>query len=136
MTQPASSFSFQPLQRKETACASRLRAFYRAPLSMIFALLSSLFMSMSWSRLYQSIHTGILALTSIPRRISYLNSEGHFLYAIRSDSGYLLWRQKRYSRREFISTLPMRGNSLLFQSSGSGIAFVAAQAFCKYAVQP
>ncbi len=135
-TLPVPAFFHQPSQCEKKALLARRASSGHVFLSMIFALLSSLYVYISWSRLYQKIYTLILMLAYLPRRITYANSKGHFLYAIRSDSGYLLWKQKRYRRWDFVSTPPLRGNSMPLQSSGSGIALVAAEVFCKYAVQP
>ncbi len=127
-------FSYQPLPSRRKRSLSQALLSPHTLFSMIFTLLSSLYLSISWSVPYQKIHTWLLVLfASVPCRIRYLNSDSHFLYAMRSDSGYCLWRQKRYQRHEFVS------NSLVYRNAlspiGSGVALAAALTFCRYAVQ-
>lgn len=130
---PIPVFSYQPLQRKPFSQTLSLSF----PLSfclLLFTTLSSLYFRLSWSGLYQKMYAWMLAVVAgIPRRISYVRSDAHFLYAIRSDSGYCLWRQKRYQRHEFVSNCSLRCSALT--PIGSGVALAAALDFCRYAVQ-
>lgn len=68
-----------------------------------------------------------------PSRIAYASTDNRFLYVMRSDSGYFLWKHKKSRRSELVSNSPMRGGGMLF--TGSGIAFAAALDFCKHAVR-
>jgi len=89
---------------------------------------------MSWSRVYQNLQTWILiALTRFPGKIMYVHTSSHFSYAVRSDSGYFLWQQKRYTRHELVSSLPIRYGAMFY--AGSGIALASALDFCEYAVR-
>jgi hypothetical protein len=133
--QPIPRFSNQPLQHGRFFSISTTAPSLHFLCLMILATLSSLYMSISWSRLFQNVHTWILVVSaSVPRRIRYVSSDSHFLYAMRSDSGYFLWKQKRFRRCESISSLSIRGNGLSLM--GFGVALAIAQDFCKYAVQP
>lgn len=130
------AFSYQPLQRQRRASRARTPS-PLFPLSLCLLLLttlSSLYFRVSWSGPYQNIHAWILAVAaSLPRRVNYLRSDSHLFYAIRSDSGYCLWRQKRYQRYEFVSSCPLRSSALT--PIGSGVALAAALDFCRRAVQ-
>ncbi len=88
----------------------------------------------SWSRFYHELQTWILiALTRFPRKIMYVNTGSHYSYAVRSDSGYFLWQQKRYTRQELVSSLPIRCGGMSY--AGSGVALASALDFCEYAVR-
>ncbi len=102
---------------------------------MILATLSSFYSSISRTPVYQHVHTWMLiTLASFPRRIVYVNSGNRFVYAMRTDSGYLLWRQKRYKKHELISNSSIRCSGVSY--IGIGIAQAAFADFCRYAVQP
>jgi hypothetical protein len=102
---------------------------------MILATLSSFCLSISRTPVYQKVHTWMLiALASFPRRIAYVNSGNRFVYAMRTDSGYCLWRQKRYQKHELISNSSIRCSGVSY--IGIGIAQAAFLDFCRYAVQP
>lgn len=102
---------------------------------MILAPLLSFYLSIGRTRVYHNVHTWVLiALARFPRRIAYVNSNNRFVYAIRTDSGYFLWRQKEYKKNELISNSPIRCNGVTF--IGVGIAYVTFLHFCKYTAQP
>ena len=131
--QPIPEFSYEPLQpiRKPSAATSILSLPSLLP---ILTTLSSLYSRISWSLLFQTIQTWILVILSkFPIKITYASSSNRFLYVMRSDSGYFLWKHKRYRRNELLSNMPIRGSGMLF--TGSGTALAAALDFCKYAVR-
>ncbi len=131
--QPIPEFSYEPLQpvRKPPAATSVLSLPSLLPL---LTALSSLYSRVSWSLLFQAVHTWVLVvLSKFPRRIAYASSSNCFLYVMRNDSGYFLWKHKRYKRNELLFNMPIRGSGMLF--TGSGTALAAALDFCKYAVQ-
>ena len=135
LDQPIPHFSYQPLQYGKKISASTTAPSLHFLSLMILTTLFSLYLSISWSRLFQNVQTWILVvLASIPRRIRYVSSDNHFLYAMRSDSSYFLWQQKRFRRCESVSSLSIRGNGLSLM--GFGVALAIAQDFCKYAVRP
>ena len=103
-------------------------------LSLLLTTFSAMYVKIIWSPLFQALHTWTLVILSkFPRRIAIGSSGNRFLYVMRSDSGYFLWRHKRYRRSELVSSMPIRGSGMLF--TGSGTALAAALDFCKYAVQ-
>ena len=134
MKRPIPEFSYEPFQpmRKPSADTSTLTV---QTLPVLFlTTLSSLSVRISWSPLLQAVHTWILlALSRFPRRVLYASSNNRFLYVMRSDSGYFLWKHKRFRRSELFSNSPIRGGGMLF--TGSGTALAATLDFCKYAVQ-
>jgi hypothetical protein len=135
MKRPIPEFSYEPFQplRKSSADISTLTVQQTLPL-LFLTTLSSLSVRISWSPLFQAVHTWILlALSRFPSRVAYASSNNRFLYVMRSDSGYFLWKHKRFRRSELFASSPLRGSGMLF--TGSGTALAAALDFCKYAVQ-
>ena len=131
---PVPEFSFELRQTKQKPSQDQPVQPLQSLFGAVRGALSALHLRVGWSPLYQKIHTSMLfALTSFPRRIAYVHTGNRFLYAIRTDSGYFLWRLKRYRRGELLSSLPMRWSGMLF--IGSGVALVAAMDFCERAVQ-
>ena len=131
---PIPEFSYEPLQplRRPPVHTPGL-SLQTLPL-LFLATLSSFFLKISWSPFFQALHGRVLvALSRFPSRITYASAGNRFLYVLRSDSGYFLWKHKRYRRYELVSHLPVRSNAMLF--TGSGIALAAALDFCKYAVR-
>ena len=134
MEMPVPAFSYEPIQplRKPSAHTSTL-SLQNLPLLFLVTLIS-FSLKIYWSRFLQAIYMlALLVLSSLPRRIAYASSNNHFLYAMRSDSGYLLWKRKRSRRNELVSNSPVRACAMLF--TGSGTALAAALDFCRYAVQ-
>jgi Putative zinc-finger len=134
MKRPIPEFSYEPFQplRKPSADTSTLTV--QTLLLLFLTTLSSFYVKISWSPLFQAVHAWILlALSRFPRRVAYASTDNRFLYVMRSDSGYFLWKHKRFRRSELFSNFPIRGSGMLF--TGSGTALAAALDFCKYAVQ-
>jgi len=127
-------FTYEPLQ------AARKPFLLRSALSLqsfpllVLTILSFLHLRLSLSPLCQELRTWMLVILSrFPRKVAYASSDNRFLYVMRTDSGYFLWRHKRYKRHEFVSNSSIRCSGMLF--IGSGIALAAALDFCEYAVQ-
>ncbi len=134
MKRPIPEFSYEPFQplRKSLTDTSALTV-HTLPL-LFLTTLSSLFVRISWSPLVQAVYTWVLlALSRFPSRIAYASSNNRFLYVMRSDSGYFLWKYKRFRRSELFANSPIRGSGMLF--TGSGTALAATLDFCQYAVQ-
>lgn len=132
--QPIPEFSFELLQPARKPPATSLFSF-SSLLSLLLTTFSAMYVKIGWSPLFQALHTWTLVILSkFPRRITIGSSGNRFLYVMRSDSGYFLWRHKRYRRSELVSNMPIRCSGMLF--TGSGTALAAALDFCKYAVQP
>lgn len=133
--QPIPEFSFELLQPAGKLSATKSTRSLSSILLLLLTTPSALFARISWFPLFQALHAWVLvALSKFPRRIAIGSSDNRFLYVMRSDSGYFLWRHKRYRRSELVSSMPIRGSGMLF--TGSGTALAAALDFCKYAVQP
>ena len=134
MKRPIPEFSYEPLRPlKKPSMHTSTLSLQTLPL-LFLATLSSLSLKISWSPFFQAIHAWmLLALSRFPSRITCASAGNHSLYVIRSDSGYFLWKQKRFRRNELVSYLPVRSNAMLF--TGSGAALAVALDFCRYAVQ-
>lgn len=131
---PLAGLSYQPPQPARKVAAAKAGPALQLLVMTGLATLYSLFSRMSWSRFYQELQTWILiALTRFPRKIMYVNAGSQYLYAMRSDSGYFLWQQKRYTRHELVSSLQIRWSGMPY--AGSGIALANALDFCEYAVR-
>jgi hypothetical protein len=131
---PIPEFTYEPLQavRKPFLLRSAL-SLQSFPL-LVLTILSFLYLRLSLSPLCQELHTWMLVILSrFPRKVAYASSDNRFLYVMRTDSGYFLWRHKRYKRQELVSNSSIRGSGMLF--IGSGVALAAALDFCEYAVQ-
>jgi hypothetical protein len=134
LKRPIPEFSYEPFPplRKPSTNAPTL-SLQTLPL-LLLSTLSSFYVKISWSPLFQAIHAWmLLTLSRIPRRVAYGSSGNRFLYVMRTDSGYFLWKHKRFRRSELVSNSPIRASGMLF--TGSGTALAAALDFCKYAVQ-
>ena len=127
---PIPEFSFEPAQIRQRPSSLSERSLF----ARVLAALSSLHLRLSWSPLEHAILTAfLLALLTFPGKVAYARSGNRFLYALRADSGFLLWKLKRYRRSELVSSHPIRLSGTVFV--GSGIALVTALDFCKRAVQ-
>lgn len=134
MKRPIPEFSYEPFQPLSKPSAQTSTLSLQTLLLLFLKTLSSFYVKISWSPLFQMIHAWILlALSKIPRRVAYASSDNRFLYAMRTDSGYFLWKHKRFRRSELFSNSPIRCSGMLF--TGSGTALAAALDFCRYAVQ-
>ena len=131
---PLPGLLFQPPQPVRKVAAPKAGPSLQLLVATGLAMLCSLFSRISWSGFYQNLQTWILiALTRFPRKIMYISTDSHYLYAMRSDSGYFLWRQKRFMRYELVSSPPIRCSGMLY--AGSGVALASALDFCEYAVR-
>jgi len=131
---PLPILSYQPPQPVRKAVVAKVGLPLRLLVTMGLATLCSLFSRISWSRFFQKLQTWILiALTHFPRKIMYVNTDSHYSYAVRSDSGFFLWRQKRFMRDELASSPLIRCGGMLY--AGSGVALASALDFCEYAVR-
>ena len=104
MKRPIPEFSYEPSQplKKPSAHPSTL-SLHTLPL-LFLAIFSSFSLKISWSPFFQAIHAWILlALGRFPSRIICASAGNRFLYVMRSDSGYFLWKHKRYRRNELVS---------------------------------
>ena len=133
MSKPVPVFSYQPSQQ-ERKVAFRSALSLTDIISYVLFVFYSIFIKISWSSFYQKLHTWVLiALAHFPRQVAYVSSNSHYSYAIRFDSGFILWQQKRYNGHNLISTAPIRWNGISY--TGAGTAYVSALDFCRYAVQ-
>lgn len=99
--------------------------------TVILSAISSLLIKISWSRFYQQLYTWVfLALAHFPQRVAYISSNSHHTYAIRSHSGFMLWKQERYHQHDLVPTAPVRWSGMCY--IGSGIGYVSALDFCRY----
>lgn len=134
MKRPIPEFSYEPCQPlKKPSTHTLTRSLHTLPL-LFLATLTSFSLKISWSPFFQAIHARVVvALSKFPSRMIYASAGNRFLYVMRSDSGYFLWKQKKSRRNELVAHLPVRSNAMLF--TGSGTALAAALDFCKHAVQ-
>lgn len=78
-------------------------------ITLVFSAFSSLLFTISWSSFYHKLHTWILIFSAhYPRKVTYVHSNNNHTFAIRSDSGFFLWQQKRYLRHNHLHTIPVR----------------------------
>jgi hypothetical protein len=132
--QPIPKFSYEPVQPVSKLSAATSTLSLPSLLLPLLITLSSLCVRISWSPFIHAVHTWILVVFSrFPRRVAYASTDNRFLYVMRTDSGFFLWRHKRYKRSDLVSNSPIRGSGMLF--IGSGIALAAALDFCTQAVQ-
>src|SRR5579863_6624583 len=76
IAQPIPRFSYQSLQHGRKNSISTTAPSLHFLSLIILVTFSSIYMSISWSRLFQNVHTWILVvLASIPRRIKYVSSD-------------------------------------------------------------
>ena len=100
-------------------------------IAVILSAISSLLITISWSRFYQQLHTWVLiAFAHLPQRVAYISSNSHHTYAIRSNSGFMLWKQERYHQHYLVPTAPVRCSGMCY--IGSGVSYVSALDFCRY----
>src|SRR5260370_14290485 len=85
---PLPGLSYQLSQPMRKVAARKAGPSLQLLVTMGLATLCSLFSRISWSRFYQNLQTWILiALTPFPRKIMYVSTHSHYLYALRSASG-------------------------------------------------
>ena len=124
-------FLSQP--RPQVARKTRPRSEFFLPdiISFLSSMFTSLFISISLSNIYLKLHCWLLAIPSLfSHKIAYVHSNSHYMYAMRSDSGFILWQQKRYQRHNQLYTVPVRMCGMNY--IGGGTAYVIALDFCRY----
>jgi len=100
-------------------------------LSFLSSIFTSFIIGISLSRIYWKLHYWFSIFPSLfSNRIDYVNSSSHNLYAIRSDSGFILWQQKSYHRHNLLYIVPVRMIGMNYV--GGGTAYVSALDFCRY----
>ena len=104
MKRPIPEFSYEPFQPlKKPSTHTITRSLHTLPL-LFLATLSSFSLKISWSPFFQAIHAWVLAaLVRFPSRIICASAGSRFLYVMRSDSGYFLWKQPGSRRKELIA---------------------------------
>jgi hypothetical protein len=94
-------------------------------------MLATLYFGFYLSKIYLKFHYWLLFIPSLfSRKISYATTGSHNLYAIRSDSGFMMWSQNRYQKYNTLYTIPVRMIGINCFSSGT--ALLSAMDFCKY----
>ncbi len=100
-------------------------------ISFLSSIFASLFLSISLSYIYLKLHSWFSAIPSyFSHKITYVHSNSHHLYAVRSESGFILWQQKRYQRHNLLNTVPVRMSGMNY--IGGGTAYACAIDFCRY----
>jgi hypothetical protein len=112
MSKPVPVFSYQHSQlERKVALKSRLAL--PGLFTLVLSVISSFFIKISWSSFYQKLHTRVLLVIAYyPRRVTYVNSNNYHTFAIRSDSGYFLWKQESFQNDSVISTLPIHWSEM------------------------
>jgi Putative zinc-finger len=100
-------------------------------LSFVASMFTSFIKGISLSYIYLKLHYWFSIFSSLfSHKIDYVKSNSHNLYAIRSDSGFILWQQKSYHRHNLLYIVPVRMIGMNYV--GGGTAFVSAMDFCRY----
>jgi hypothetical protein len=134
MSKPVPVFSYQH-SRLERNGVFRSELSLPDMISLAFSVISSLFITSSLSNIYQKLHTWFVTTSSfLSHQIAYVSSNSHYTYAMRSDSGFILWQQKRFQKRNLGLSVPVRLSGISY--IGGGIAYVSALDFCRYTAQP
>ncbi len=134
MSKPVPVFSYQHSQLERKVV---FRSALSLPdiISFVLSLFSSLFITISWSSFYQKLHTWFFTTPSLfSHKIAYVSANSHYTYARRSDSGFILWQQKRYQKHNLGLSVPIRLSGISY--IGGGIAYASALDFCRYTAQP
>jgi Putative zinc-finger len=77
-------------------------------LSLSLSMFASLIVSIYLSNIYLKLHYWLLLIPSLfSRKIAYVTSSNHYLYAIRSESGFMVWQQKRFQKQNTLNTVPV-----------------------------
>ena len=134
MSKPVPVFSYQHSQQER-------KVIFRSALSLpditsfVLSVFSSLLITISLSNLYQKIHISFVTTLSLfSHKITYVSANSLYTYAMRSDSGFILWQQKRYHKHNAGLSVPIRLGGM--SSIGGGIAYASALDFCRYTAQP
>jgi hypothetical protein len=134
MSKPMPVFSYQH-SRLERIGVFRSALSLPDIISFVVSVFSSLFITISWSSFYQKLHSWFVTTPSLlSHKIAYVSASSHYTYAMRSDSGFILWQQKRYQKHNLGLSVPIRLGGMSF--IGGGIAYASALDFCRYTAQP
>jgi hypothetical protein len=134
MSKPMPVFSYQH-SRLERIGVFRSALSLPDIISFVVSVFSSLFITISWSSFYQKLHSWFVTTSSfLSHKIAYVSASSHYTYAMRSDSGFILWQQKRYQKHNLGLSVPIRLGGMSF--IGGGIAYASALDFCRYTAQP
>ena len=129
---PAFSYQHSDLERKE---AFRSGLSLTDFISFVLSMFSSLLITINLSNIYQKIHISFVTTPSLfSNKIAYVSANSLYTYAMRSDSGFILWQQKRYQKSNSGLSVPVRLGGM--GSIGGGIAYASALDFCRYTAQP
>jgi hypothetical protein len=124
-------FLSQP--RPQLASKTRPRSEFFLPdiISFLSSIFTTLFISIHLSNIYLKLHYWFSKFPSLfSHKIAFVKSSSNYLYAIRSESGFILWRQQRYQRHNLLYIVPVR--MIGMNCIGGGIAYVSALDFCRY----
>ena len=124
---------FLSLQRPQMASNVNPGTDFLLPDILLFlsSMFSSIFISISLSNIYLKLNYWLTLIPSLfTHKIGYVKSSSDNLYAIRSDSGFMLWHQKSYHRHNLLYTVPVRIIGMNY--IGGGTAYLSALDFCRY----
>lgn len=100
-------------------------------LSFLFSIFTSFFIGISLSSIYLKLHYWLSIIPSFfSHKIDYVYSSSHNMYAIRSESGFILWQQKSYHKHNLLYIVPVRMIGMNY--IGGGTAYLSALDFCRY----
>jgi hypothetical protein len=132
-SKPVPVFSYQHSQLKRNGGRSELSL--PGIISFVFSVFSSLFITISLLTIYQNLYNWFVTTASLfSHQIAYVSSNSYYTYARRSDSGFILWQQKRFQKHNLGLSMPMRLSGISY--IGGGIAYVSALDFCRCTAQP
>jgi hypothetical protein len=124
-------FLSQPCPKLASKTRQRSDLFLPDILSFLSTMFASFFMHVRLSDIYLKLHYWLLIIPSLcSHKIAYVTSSSHYLYAIRSESGFILWEQKRYQRHNLLYTVPVR--MIGMNGISGGTAYLSALDFCRY----
>jgi hypothetical protein len=134
MCKPVPIFSYQHSQQER-------KVIFRSALSLpdtisfVLSVFSSLLITISLSNIYQKLRIlFVTTLSLFSPKIAYVSANSQYTYAMRSDSGFILWQQKRYQKYNLGLSVSVRLGGM--SSIGGGIAYASALDFCRYTAQP
>jgi hypothetical protein len=100
-------------------------------LSFLATMFASFFMHIRLSHIYLKLHYWLLIIPSLcSHKIAYVTSNSHYLFAIRSESGFILWQQKSYQKHNLLYPVSLR--MIGMNSISGGTAYLSALDFCRY----
>ena len=124
-------FHSQPYPQLVSKTRQRSEFFLPDILSLLSTKFASFFMRIRMSKMYLNLQYWLLIIPSLcSHKVAYLTSSSHYLYAIRSESGFILWQQKRYQRHNLLYTVPVR--MIGVNGISGGTAYLSALDFCRY----